>query len=230
MTKKKQTMQIIGGSSSLLLSKRLLDQFVVFATIKAPSVPYGKLNDTYTYTPLKHHTKSCLIKLNIAYFGELLQWTKQDFAKAPGVGLKTLNEICTLLSSRGMRFRKHDEEKLKYERPKHEILEASTGTLSMTCAELGLSTRAINCLNSAQIFSVRDLTQCGADYVRGCRNLRGISEMGWGSVNEIRKALFKHGLALRNDSTWLIDYISSPDSTVEPIQVMTALSHIYDWG
>ncbi len=144
---------------------------------------------------LSVRSRNCLRKMNIFTIGDLLNITESELLSYKNFGETSLREIKNILDPKGLYLGMAVEEKrVASVEGAEDISEAvgDEGILSKSVEELRLSVRSRKCLQKLNLHTLGDLTRRTEAELLGCKNF------GVTSLNEIKKALDKIGLLLRN--------------------------------
>lgn len=146
---------------------------------------------------LSVRSRNCLKKMNIRTLGDLLKTSEQELLSYKNFGETSLNEIKSLLASKGLRLGQSlDESRNAPRRPAGPGGPAVPGNvapemLTKTVADLELSVRSRKALQRLNINSIGELASRTEDELLGCKNF------GQTSLNEIKQQLAQFGLGLR---------------------------------
>lgn len=143
---------------------------------------------------LSVRSRNCLKKMNIRTLGDLLKVTESELLAYKNFGETSLQEIKTILSTKGLRLGQMLEEHKNNpkQHPQEEKPAAEENTvLNLPVSELEMSVRSRKCLERLNINTVGELTKCTEAELLGCKNF------GMTSLNEIKQSLTKHDLNLR---------------------------------
>jgi len=150
------------------------------------------LNIPITDFELSVRSRNCLKKMNIRSLGDLLKTTEPELLSYKNFGETSLNEIKSLLASKGLRLGQTAEDSKAAPRR----APAATGNippeiLAKSVADLELSVRSRKALQRLNINSVAELASRTEDELLGCKNF------GQTSLNEIKQQLASFGVWLR---------------------------------
>ena len=143
---------------------------------------------------LSVRSRNCLKKMNIRTLGDLLNITETELLSYKNFGETSLREIKVILDSKSLHLGMALEEKqgvlavTSDPAVRDEYAEIS----NKPADDLQLSMRARTCLQSLNIHKLGDLISKTDAELLGCKNF------GVTSLNEIKKAIGKFGLSLRN--------------------------------
>ena len=143
---------------------------------------------------LSVRSRNCLKKMNIRTLGDLLNITETELLSYKNFGETSLREIKAILDSKALHLGMALEEKqgvlavTSDPAVRDEYAEIS----NKPADDLQLSMRARTCLQSLNIHKLGDLISKTDAELLGCKNF------GVTSLNEIKKAIGKFGLSLRN--------------------------------
>jgi len=146
---------------------------------------------------LSVRSRNCLKKMNIDTIGDLLNISEAELLSYKNFGETSLREIKAVLEPRGLHLGMALEEK-KVVTLTAEISDFDNNAdddsemLNKPVDDLILSVRARNCMNKLNISTLAELVN------KTEAELLGIKNFGVTSLNEIKKALAKFGLSLRN--------------------------------
>jgi len=143
---------------------------------------------------LSVRSRNCLEKMKIKVIGDLLRVTEQDLLSFKNFGETSLNEIKSILASKGLRLGQALEEDEKDEKKKSaspKVAQKEEEMLKQPVEELGLSIRSRHCFERLGIKTISDLIQKTEEDLVACPNF------GRSSLSEIKKKLEKLGLSLK---------------------------------
>lgn len=152
------------------------------------------LNIPITDFELSVRSRNCLKKMNMRTLGDLLRTTEQELLSYKNFGETSLNEIKSLLASKGLRLGQAAEEGksgLAPRRPSVVVGNIAPEILNKPVADLELSVRSRKALQRLNIVSIGELASRTEDELLGCKNF------GHTSLNEIKQQLASFGLGLR---------------------------------
>jgi len=136
--------------------------------------------------------------MNIRTIGDLLRITETELLSFKNFVETSLNEVRTILESKGLHLGMALEEGVQFSSPAPAeeappvVPEADQGLLSRAVDELQLSVRSRKCLQKLTIRTLGQLARTTEAELLGCKNF-GIT-----SLNEIKRALANVGLSLRS--------------------------------
>ena len=142
---------------------------------------------------LSVRSRNCLKKMNLRSLGDLLRTTEQELLSYKNFGETSLNEIKSLLASKGMRLGQalEDGKGGAIRRPSVVVGNAPPEILGKSVADLELSVRSRKALQRLNINLIGELASRTEDELLGCKNF------GHTSLNEIKQQLGSFGLSLR---------------------------------
>ncbi len=146
---------------------------------------------------LSVRSRNCLKKMNIRTLGDLLKTTEQELLSYKNFGETSLNEIKSLLASKGLRLGQAIDggasgtAGLAARRPPSVGSNVSPDILNKTVGDLELSVRSRKALQRLNINTLGELAARTEDELLGCKNF------GQTSLNEIKQQLAQVGLGLR---------------------------------
>ncbi|WP_428938640.1 DNA-directed RNA polymerase subunit alpha C-terminal domain-containing protein [Fontivita pretiosa] len=153
------------------------------------------LNTPITDFELSVRSRNCLKKMNIRTLGDLLRTTEQELLSYKNFGETSLNEIKTLLASKGLRLGQAAEPgqpgAAALRRPPVTVGNVPPEILNKPVTELELSVRSRKALQRLNITTLGELASRTEDELLGCKNF------GHTSLNEIKQQLASFGLSLR---------------------------------
>jgi DNA-directed RNA polymerase subunit alpha len=152
------------------------------------------LNIPITDFELSVRSRNCLKKMNMRTLGDLLRTTEQELLSYKNFGETSLNEIKSLLASKGLRLGQQvDDGKggAAIRRPSVVVGNIAPELLSKQVAELELSVRSRKALQRLNINTLGELASRTEDELLGCKNF------GHTSLNEIKQQLTSFGMGLR---------------------------------
>jgi DNA-directed RNA polymerase subunit alpha len=145
---------------------------------------------------LSVRSRNCLKKMNIDTIGDLLNISESELLSYKNFGETSLREIKTVLEPRGLRLGMAIEEKrtASTEIPdfNNNVVDDDSELLNKPVDDLILSVRARRCMEKLNVATLAELVY------KTEAELLGIKNFGVTSLNEIKKALAKFGLSLRN--------------------------------
>jgi DNA-directed RNA polymerase subunit alpha len=152
------------------------------------------LDTPVTDFELSVRARTCLKKMNIRTLGDLIRTTEQELVSYKNFGDNSLEEIRTMLASKGLRLGQGRDE--AHRAARRQMLETLKGTgqeavLTKGVGDLNLSVRARKALQLLNIQSLGDLvTHTEAE-------LLGVKNFGATSLSEVKIKLQEYGLKLR---------------------------------
>ncbi|HEY7090497.1 MAG TPA: DNA-directed RNA polymerase subunit alpha C-terminal domain-containing protein [Tepidisphaeraceae bacterium] len=157
------------------------------------------LNIPITDFELSVRSRNCLKKMNIKSLGDLLRTTEQELLSYKNFGETSLNEIKSLLASKGLRLGQAAEDGKggpatasgALRRPSVLVGNVAPEILNKSVGDLELSVRSRKALQRLNIMSLGELASRTEDELLGCKNF------GHTSLNEIKQQLSSFGLNLR---------------------------------
>jgi len=150
------------------------------------------LNIPITDFELSVRSRNCLKKMNIKSLGDLLRTSEQELLSYKNFGETSLNEIKSLLASKGLRLGQAAEEsQAAPRRPAASTGNVAPELLAKTVADMELSVRSRKALQRLNINSLGELASRTEDELLGCKNF------GQTSLNEIKQQLATFGIGLR---------------------------------
>lgn len=146
---------------------------------------------------LSVRSRNCLQKMNLQTVGDLLNITETELLSYKNFGETSLREIKMILESKGLHLGMALEEKQlasaeTSERSAEGVEDRDEKLLKKSVDELQLSVRSRKCLQKLNIRTINDMVR------RTEAELLGVKNFGVTSLNEIKKAIGKIGLSLRN--------------------------------
>jgi DNA-directed RNA polymerase subunit alpha len=145
---------------------------------------------------LSVRSRNCLKKMDIKSLGDLLRVTEQELLSFKNFGETSLNEIKTLLASKGLRLgQSADAGAQPARRPMQAANDVSSEIFSKSVGDMELSVRSRKALQRLNINTIGDLAARTEDELLGCKNF------GHTSLNEIKQILATLGLGLRKLET-----------------------------
>jgi DNA-directed RNA polymerase subunit alpha len=132
--------------------------------------------------------------MNIKTLGDLLRVTETELLAYKNFGETSLQEIKTILTSKGLRLGQMLEEHkttTSDDSDQPQPAEEQNEVLTISVNQLQMSVRSRKCLEHLNIENIGDLTRCTEAELLGCKNF------GMTSLTEIKQALRKHGQSLR---------------------------------
>ena len=153
------------------------------------------LDDPITSFELSVRSRNCLKKMNIRTLGDLLRTSEQELLSYKNFGDTSLNEIKSLLASKGLRL----GQALADGSPRRTgapgtatpALNIAPDLMNKPVTELELSVRSRKALQRLNINTVGELASRTEDELLGCKNF------GQTSLNELKQQLGQLGLTLR---------------------------------
>ena len=143
---------------------------------------------------LSVRSRNCLSKMNIKTLGDLIKKTEAELLAFKNFGETSLQEIKSILSSKGLRLGMitpdSDEIPSFLDEVETEVEEDTF--LNKPLEELDLSVRSRNCLAFLQIKTLGQLAETAEQQLLSCKNF------GQTSLNEIRRKLAEFGLSLKS--------------------------------
>jgi DNA-directed RNA polymerase subunit alpha len=140
---------------------------------------------------LSVRARNCLKKMNIRTLGDLVKTTESELLSYKNFGETSLKEIKDMLAAKGLRLGQALEEGSEF----RDLLTAppigNEGVLATSVAQLNLSVRSGNALESLKVATLGDLVGKTEAELLACRNF------GQTSLNEVRQKLAEYGLKLR---------------------------------
>jgi DNA-directed RNA polymerase subunit alpha len=150
------------------------------------------LNIPITDFELSVRSRNCLKKMNIRTLGDLLRTSEQELLSFKNFGETSLNEIKSLLSSKGLRLgQAAEDQKVAPRRPANVPGNIAPELLSKSVADMELSVRSRKALQRLNINTLGELASRTEDELLGCKNF------GQTSLNELRQQLATFGLSFR---------------------------------
>lgn len=150
---------------------------------------------------LSVRSRNCLKKMNIRTLGDLLKTGEQELLSYKNFGETSLNEIKSLLASKGLRLGQSlDEAKAPAASAAARRPAGAGGSpagnvapdvYNKTVADLELSVRSRKALQRLNINSLGELASRTEDELLGCKNF------GQTSLNELKQQLAQFGMGLR---------------------------------
>jgi DNA-directed RNA polymerase subunit alpha len=141
---------------------------------------------------LSVRSRNCLKKMNIRTLGDLLKTGEQELLSYKNFGETSLNEIKSLLASKGLRLGQSlDENKAPQRRPSSVAGNIAPEIMAKSVGDLELSVRSRKALQRLNINQLGELASRTEDELLGCKNF------GQTSLNEIKQQLAQFGLSLR---------------------------------
>lgn len=144
---------------------------------------------------LSVRSRNCLQKMGIRNLGDLTRVSEQDLLGGKNFGETSLQEIKTMMESKGLRL----GQGLQKDKPREfallqeDLNPQQQALLNRTVSDLNLSVRARKCMARLGISTLGELTSRSADELLESKNF------GVTSLNEVRSKLADLGLKLRND-------------------------------
>jgi DNA-directed RNA polymerase subunit alpha len=158
---------------------------------KRPAV----LETPITDYELSVRSRNCLKKMNIRTLGDLLKTSEQELLSYKNFGETSLNEIKSLLASKGLRLGQalDDSKAPAVARRPAAVVPGNVAPeiLSKSVADLELSVRSRKALQRLNITVLGELAARTEDELLGCKNF------GHTSLNEIKQQMASFGLSLR---------------------------------
>lgn len=151
------------------------------------------LNTPITDFELSVRSRNCLKKMNIKTLGDLLKTTEQELLSYKNFGETSLNEIKTLLASKGLRLGQALEDNKGAVMRRAPVVAGNVPPeiLNKPVSDLELSVRSRKALQRLNITTLGELAARTEDELLGCKNF------GQTSLNEIKQHLASFGLSLR---------------------------------
>lgn len=142
---------------------------------------------------LSVRSRNCLRKMNIKTIGDLLNITEVELLSYKNFGETSLKEIKFILEPKGLHLGMGLDEKplIPTEVPDHST-SADESIVSKSTNELQLSVRSRQCLEKLNLHTIGELIHKTEAELLGCKNF------GVTSLNEIKRAISRFGLSLRN--------------------------------
>jgi len=142
---------------------------------------------------LSVRSRNCLKKMNIKNLGDLLKVTEAELLGYKNFGETSLNEIKTLLASKGLRLGQALEDPKGPPRRSTPVAVGNVAPeiLNKPVGDLELSVRSRKALQRLNINSVAELAARTEAELLGCKNF------GQTSLNEIKQQLGAFGMSLR---------------------------------
>lgn len=144
---------------------------------------------------LSVRSRNCLKKMNIRTLGDLLRTGEQELLSYKNFGETSLNEIKSLLASKGLRLGQALDEGVQAQAAPRSSApvagDVPSEVLMKTVGEMELSVRSRKALQRLNINSIGDLAARTEDELLGCKNF------GQTSLNEIKQQLASFGIGLR---------------------------------
>jgi DNA-directed RNA polymerase subunit alpha len=143
---------------------------------------------------LSVRSRNCLQKMKIDTLGDLILKTETELLSYKNFGETSLQEIKSILGSKGLRLGMRTEEALSYTPPEDGAAPPpveESDTLAAPLDTLELSVRSLRCMERLNIKTVGDLV----DYTEA--DLLAAPNFGQTSLNEVRQKLAELGLSLR---------------------------------
>ncbi|MFT3786993.1 MAG: DNA-directed RNA polymerase subunit alpha C-terminal domain-containing protein [Tepidisphaeraceae bacterium] len=141
---------------------------------------------------LSVRSRNALKKMNVRTMGDLLRVTEQELLSFKNFGETSLNEIKSLLASRGLRLgQQADPGVAAPRRPVSVGGDVPEEVLNKALTDLELSVRSRKALQRLNIMNVGELASRTEDELLGCKNF------GTTSLNELKQILASFGLGFR---------------------------------
>jgi len=142
---------------------------------------------------LSVRSRNCLKKMSIRTIGDLLRTGEQELLSYKNFGETSLNEIKSLLASKGLRLGQalEDGKSGAVRRAPVVVGNAPPEILAKSVADLELSVRSRKALQRLNINTIGELASRTEDELLGCKNF------GHTSLNEIKQQLTTMGMGLR---------------------------------
>ena len=143
---------------------------------------------------LSVRSRNCLKKMNINVLGDLLQITEPELLSYKNFGETSLNEIRTMLKTRGLHIGQLSEETQQPTRPaalRPMAAEGSPEILNRYLSEFEFSGRSRKCLQRLGLVTMGDLT------MKSEAELLATKNFGQTSLLEVKQKLVEFGLSLR---------------------------------
>jgi DNA-directed RNA polymerase subunit alpha len=145
---------------------------------------------------LSVRSRNCLKRMNIRTLGDLTRVTESQLLASKNFGETSLEEIRSIMGSKGLRIGQSLEQGQQYEfryRPQQNLSPEEQAVLGKPVSDLNLSVRARKCMNRLNITTLGELVQRTADELLEAKNF------GMTSLNEVREKLSQYNLKLRGD-------------------------------
>ena len=146
---------------------------------------------------------NCLVRNGIETLGDLSEITAKKLRKTQNLGDTTFNEIVAKMNEYGVSFK--TEKTLRQQEEEQNFADAilsssdkdseKNGVLDTPIKEVGLSTRAINCLVRNGIETLGDLSEITA------KELRKTRKLGDTTFDEIVAKMETYGVSFREEET-----------------------------
>ncbi len=155
------------------------------------------LNIPITDFELSVRSRNCLKKMNLKTIGDLLRASEPELLSYKNFGETSLNEIKSLLASKGLRLGQNAEDgkggvaAAAPRRPAAAAGNVAPEIIGKSVADLELSVRSRKALQRLNINSLGELASRTEDELLGCKNF------GHTSLNEIKQQLATFGMSLR---------------------------------
>jgi len=144
---------------------------------------------------LSVRSRNCLERMNVKTLGDLTSITEVDLLSYKNFGETSLNEIKSMMASKGLRL----GQALEKEQPRVQAAPAgskeeteSSGLAGKPISELELSVRSRKCMQRLGISTIAQLCDRSEEQLLGCKNF------GQTSLTEIRQKLGNLGLKLKD--------------------------------
>jgi DNA-directed RNA polymerase subunit alpha len=141
---------------------------------------------------LSVRSRNCLQKMKIDTLGDLILKTESELLSYKNFGETSLQEIKSILASKGLRLGMRTEEALSYAPPEDGSAPEVTAddTLEQSIDALELSVRSRRCMERLGIKTIGDLTD------KSEAELLAAPNFGQTSLNEVRQKLAEMGLSI----------------------------------
>jgi DNA-directed RNA polymerase subunit alpha len=141
---------------------------------------------------LSVRSRNCLKKMNIRTLGDLLKVSEQELLSFKNFGETSLNEIKSLLASKGLRLGQALETGVAPPRRAPVVSgDVPPEIVNKGVGDLELSVRSRKALQRLNILTLGELAARTEEELLGCKNF------GQTSLNEIKQVLMTYGLNLR---------------------------------
>lgn len=142
---------------------------------------------------LSVRSRNCLQKMKIDTLGDLILKTESELLSYKNFGETSLQEIKSILASKGLRLGMRTEDALSYAPPEGEEGAPPEGDdkLAQAIDSLELSVRSRRCMERINIKTVGELTE------KTEAELMAAPNFGQTSLNEVRQKLAELGLSLK---------------------------------
>jgi DNA-directed RNA polymerase subunit alpha len=144
---------------------------------------------------LSVRSRNCLHKMKIETLGDLILKTESELLSYKNFGETSLQEIKSILASKGLRLGMRTDEALSYTPPEDGAPpppppEEDDDKLNQSLAPLELSLRSMRCMERLNIKTIGDLVSYSE------ADLLAAPNFGQTSLNEVRQKLAEFGLSL----------------------------------